>query len=694
MEIPCPQAPGYGNPAALYSSGNALEDPSQFTMLELLEAARRRGGADYVDQLVRDVEKLAIDRDEDSDSESEASNEARSEPAVRALDKISVAGAVRLWDLREHAAKLELHVLVDLIDIVAHERIPHLWNEIKRPKEGASRPVKKCYHAHLQELEDAKVIARCLPHERPRFTSGYFEVPKSETESRAIFNGKRLSEATPVPPPVNLADTRTLVEELKRFFGERKKGGTGKLRRGFIWLGDFRHWFHQIQMHPSRWKWFGVRCSNELMYLWRMLPMGWSWSPAIAQAVAWAVLCAHPDAEEIFDLSPFREKNGRLPTFLRIRTGGFVTVYYDNFFVIADRPEVRDRIMAGCKAAFARYNAIVKEGSEAIRDMPSIQATGFEYLGIQLRIHDKDLERHLELRPAKLPKWLPPPAQMTLREAAIYAGRGVFCGLLRGRAHLQNEFQRETVRLARRLGKAAHQDGWDSIVTSPHIISLVKAVWQRTIDLKREPIRLEVGKIIGEKEKAKLGKQLVLATDACLAGLGWCIFTEQATGKEVTLHSVFDSWSKDGLSEPPSIYVNEALAVQRAFACESTRRILDSSSHPVKLVVDNAGLAYALRNGATTSDRVQSIIDSLENVLHRLDVILVVTEDNPSDVQSRTAVDTRPAQVRRADFEQRTNNLARALQARAEGWSWASTPLKQWFATKRSETGSRHDIEA
>ena len=55
MEIPCPQAPGYGNPAALYSSGNALEDPSQFTMLELLEAARRRGGADYVDQLVRDV---------------------------------------------------------------------------------------------------------------------------------------------------------------------------------------------------------------------------------------------------------------------------------------------------------------------------------------------------------------------------------------------------------------------------------------------------------------------------------------------------------------------------------------------------------------------------------------------------------------------------------------------------------------
>ena len=153
---------------------------------------------------------------------------------------------------------------------------------------------------------------------------------------------------------------------------------------------------------------------------------------------------------------------------------------------------------------------------------------------------------------------------------------------------------------------------------------------------------------------------------------------------------LYEGSSDVGISSPPSIYVNEALAVERALEDPDICRLLSSTQQPIRMVVDNAGLGYALRNGLTKSERVQAIIEGLYPVLGRLDTILVVSEDNPADVQSRRPIEARSAAVVEADFAQRVRHLEKALQAKYEGWSWASVPLKKWFA--RDIVGvSRHD---
>jgi hypothetical protein len=48
---------------------------------------------------------------------------------------------------------------------------------------------------------------------------------------------------------------------------------------------DLRHWFHQIKVDPELSRIFGLR-DNEEYWEWATLPMGWSWSPAIAQVLA------------------------------------------------------------------------------------------------------------------------------------------------------------------------------------------------------------------------------------------------------------------------------------------------------------------------------------------------------------------------------------------------------------------------
>ena len=69
--------------------------------------------------------------------------------------------------------------------------------------------------------------------------------------------------------------------------------------RIFLLSGDWRHWFHQMRLHAEVAKYFSLTIKHSVtgqskakrtFYNWTCLPMGWSWSPWIAQCVGYGII--------------------------------------------------------------------------------------------------------------------------------------------------------------------------------------------------------------------------------------------------------------------------------------------------------------------------------------------------------------------------------------------------------------------
>jgi len=158
-----------------------------------------------------------------------------------------------------------------------------------------------------------------------RHIGKYFAVPKTEEIARAIWNGKSLSEKSLTPPPVFLP---YLPEMLKKIGALSKNFPEGMS----MYTGDFRHFFHQIPVGKRLSTYFGVSLGGRF-FRWRTLPMGWSFSPYCAQSVAWAVLLHCPGGHANGGHDPdfvIPKDLKKLPTYIDLHDGGFITVYYDN----------------------------------------------------------------------------------------------------------------------------------------------------------------------------------------------------------------------------------------------------------------------------------------------------------------------------------------------------------------------------
>jgi hypothetical protein len=247
------------------------------------------------------------------------------------LDPILVARGTDVHALLTSSKRRGVICLVTLISLLV---LPDLIRTILLPEVEAvasrrTRFTNEKYGDHFLHLQEARVIEE-VPQESIRHFSTYFSVPKDEVFDRSIFNGKALSQLFASPEPCNIPDIGRVIRQMEH---------TCASGQGFYAVaGDFRHWFHQLEMCEESRKWFGlawVHGGIKHFARWCALPMGWSWSPTIAQACAWAVLCHHePDEVE---MTPFgTDKN--LPNFVAVvykgNTVGWMTVYYDNYLVV------------------------------------------------------------------------------------------------------------------------------------------------------------------------------------------------------------------------------------------------------------------------------------------------------------------------------------------------------------------------
>jgi len=244
------------------------------------------------------------------------------------LDPITVAGIVYVSLLKSRCKANHMNDFVGFALpalMLITEPIPADLFDLPTDTRQQRRFTASKWRKHLDGLKRAGLLK---PYSLPRLhhIARYFAVPKNDTAARAIWNGKYLSEHTKKAPPVNLPPINDVIRKLQDLS-----------RQGNLCMitADFRHFFHTIKVSEELSRYFGVVVENPHggmeAYRWATLPMGWGPSPWIASSIGYAaILWRKPDEEILFEIEPGLTQ---LPTFVPVKGGGFLCLYYDNILV-------------------------------------------------------------------------------------------------------------------------------------------------------------------------------------------------------------------------------------------------------------------------------------------------------------------------------------------------------------------------
>jgi hypothetical protein len=477
-----------------------------------------------------------------------------------------------------------------------------------------------------------------------RHWSRYFAVEKTATTSRSIFNGNRLSQKCRSPPNVNLLTQPEILVLMQKMLETGKK-------LHFI-EADLRHWFHQIKVCEALQKFFGLifQVNKQLIwFVWRCIPMGWSWSPAIAQACGWMCLLFWQDGQdEIFDMDALRRDTDSLPRWLISKTGhSLAVVYYDNILVVSTDADEADAIEKRLRSNIADTALNVEIKGQINRSTDSVT-----YLGMKINVDRSRRRPVFRVYPSKLDKWAESKIQDidSCRGYASFVGRILFFASLEHPNLRLSSIGQSGLRMAQTVGVLAHRHGWDHQMAQPEGL---KDAWARVLRSADDPI------VVRCRAEHARHATMVLATDASSDGWGIAFF--DATGKHMTF-SDGDSWRSEdkrlGLrsGDEEHIFYKELRAVLYGLS-----KLPDSETATV--VVDNAAVAWVLRNGFSRTVLGNALLQSHQHVLHKIhDVVLVVSNDNPADSPSR-GQDVEPERVTR---------MVTAIELHNKGVRWAS----------------------
>lgn len=580
------------------------------------------------------------------------------EVSVDPLDAIqrSLVCGARVPNMMRNIERLGLDVLKRAIKLLCCEEkdAPKWYHELKKTERDIERKVSIRFSSHMTTLRECTILTK-RSADFLLFCAGYFAVAKSSGGSRGIFSGRRVSRRCPIPPPVNLIDTRELIQKMVKH-GAGKKGP----RRYNVLVGDFRHWFHQIGAPEWMQRLFGIRHKGE-MFSWRSLPMGWSWSPYLAQACAWSFLTHRkPDAPPLLDEDMFRGDKG-MPRWVRTPQGGFVTVYYDNFLVVTpDESELKawkERIEENEKPDVLRV--VIKPGSLETHTHEQVWNKGFSFLGVHFQTvgkrepvkgrkkeHEPPRKEHrgeptpedeelkiwaLRVTPLKKEQWLEQLSKErpgTLRTAASWVGKGIFACLCSGDPLQRRESGRRLIEAARAIGRTVTGKQWDT-AAAPELWE--KAIAAASVSIGGSGETLMFAPVA---KQANAKKRVIIASDASKKGYGWVAYVQQGgrlqkINEEWAEHA--GQWSDE--KKGRHIFLKELECGAQAYA--AARRALPKE-YRVSLVVDNSAAYYAITNGFSSSERGQNILDEhKEGIAEGDEVIQVVSKDNPSDCHSR-----------------------------------------------------------
>ena len=253
----------------------------------------------------------------------------------------------------------------------------------------------------------------------------YFEVQKTECINRSILDCRRTNECHFKPPPVRLV-TPDQVRDMFCLFGSAPRGP-------WTATADLRHFFHQLTLPQRLWRWFAVLCRGAV-YVWRRVPMGWSWAPYVCQSAA-TVMCRVGLRRKGFTVESW-PAGDEAPAVTLIRLGGVVVaalaVYLDNLLVVANSSTVRDRVIAGIRSGLSAGNLGVKGDTGKEPFGWTLAEAKVEYLGIQYkmtRTHGRENQVEWRHLPSNCEKWTPLLAPLESGQVLWASDYGKVCGV-------------------------------------------------------------------------------------------------------------------------------------------------------------------------------------------------------------------------------------------------------------------------
>jgi len=510
------------------------------------------------------------------------------------------------------------------------------------------------YSAHLEQLAAFGVLRACALEQVDRFGS-YFSVPKTEEVDRSIFDGSHLSDLFIHPPPVSIPDISTVCHMIGEFALEQPTF--------YGFTVDIRHCFHQLPVHEGLGKKFGVHCAGKT-YHFRVLPMGWCHSPAIAQSSGWALLSGRfPNQQAYFD-EDFMD-DSELPTFIRTTpAAGFAILYYDNFFVITVCADLCERI-------FVRFRTNIEQCgsapfSEVTKDLTrfshkTLRSNPVNFLGCEFACRPRRTRDHAgcevtwRICPSKIPLEPTWTAEGSCRDIARRTGKILRSLLLSLKPLGASELGRELLVMLSELGMQASTSGWDSSwsATDQHHRILAAGLQ-----------RLQENQWFSYEPSPT--PNVILMSDASSIMCGWFI----AQVSPPKLLAVRTSLPHPGLAKL-DIFRREAFA-----ALSGILHVQRLTSEAFTVVVDNTAVAGVLRRLFSFCPLVNKWLQACSPWIASPEVLTVVSADNHADGLSRgeqTVVDI-PA-------------VLRLIQATREGRRTGTrTP-------HRFSSGIRHDDE-
>ena len=563
-----------------------------------------------------------------------------------ALDEIAVTGQLRLLALLEIINKREWKFAAHLKALNDLEIFKTLLKTVPISVDQVT-PIK--WKQHLRALEGFTILKRkarsCI-----KAFARYFAIMKSDgITARTIFNGKRLSASFHTPPTTNLPDIADVLQEISQ--------------SDYLVIGDWRHYFHQFRMKEAVAEYFGIE-QGEDTFIWTVLPMGWSWSPRLAQSASMAILLEAATRAGLLDPKDYRNIPNP-PSMIKMR-GGVATVWYDNVIGMFTNAVSRDRFYEKLEELCSKdqLNATWKNLRKWNRkDMPESHDKKFDeavtkeekakfelpsYLGLRLanastvrkRSEDASAKMKWKHEPDRLSRWKDLTATesyQSLRQIARAVGCLLWDAVISLRPLCDETRALSTLSMA---GKAVRNADWDAPISTSGISS-------DDIEFLRSRIDQIVSNNIFHTITKVPGSAVIeCASDACgcgidkkgdvvqAAGYGYVIWKEGAV--DIAASQLQQELFPEKLSQA-HIYILEMYA---ALQCIKRAASLNPNG-TIRLAEDNTAVLSSLRNGFShnhvANEMIQRVYRCLEQSGCRLEVIPVPSAANAADAPSRGA---------------------------------------------------------
>jgi len=514
------------------------------------------------------------------------------------------------------------------------------------------------YHSHLRRLSEKprRGVPVLIPAQLALLlvVCTYFAVAKSCGElARTIFNGHILKMASHVPPPVNLLDIVLLYQMV------------GAMRRPHIYIADIRGWFHVLKINAFLQLLFGIICGccNEV-WMWQVLPMGWSWSPYIAQCIGWSLIlhtlpCDVYVFESASQESPpqYRWLCRRMPDGSTGSRVGFVTLLYDNIGMFCSDQVVAQAFKRRVEATMAEFDVPLKYSDlfisgprSCMRILPisavdqkrrrgEIEEPRFPiYRGIQIGLATRDHVPNFRLDPTRVEKyrsWARPVEGLTvsLRTLARYPGVILWRGsmLFAAFRDCMSKYS-EVINVSRKLSllSGGCRGAWRSrhITLEKSDADALGGYWESVLS----------NDWISPRTPCQDTAPFVVATDAYKdpTGSGWgvCYLNDQVEEKDLSSPNLTYGGVFTGGMKEASIFLLEL-----AIAYWTILRLVREGKKHIVIVIDNTGAAAVLRrmysHNRIANEWMKRLGPTLQENNVFLRVISVRSADNASDAASR-----------------------------------------------------------